>query len=104
MTISDSEMKRLQKLCKGATPGPWAASVGGPWAASAGGPSPAWVVTADTGRGEVTVAETDRRDAEFIAAARTALPVLLDEVRQLRAEMAEGAAESSAGRDGGATC
>jgi hypothetical protein len=80
--MTDDELGRLEELAAGATPGPWAAvcprvnyriMAGDLYVMEAG---PDGVRTAD--------------DAAFIAAARSAVPALVAEVRRLRMEL-EGA-------------
>lgn len=84
--MTNEEIARLRALCEKATPGPWKQS----WM---------WVdkhsmpmcVEQDDGSGDgpavCRVDEYDERgpaDAEFIAAARTALPAALDEIERMR--------------------
>lgn len=69
MTIDDAEIKRLRELCEKATPGPWE-DEGGKY-----GP-----------------------DELFIAASRTAIPALLDELVAARQLAADNFAEAEAQR------
>ena len=75
-----SDYDALRKLEQAATPGPWKSSPGVVWAVEMyGSPEdPEWqqVKVADTGE-----------DAAFIAAARNALPRLLDELAEMRAKL-----------------
>ena len=87
---SGTDLDALQALCDQATPGPWhhcCADGGGcggyfVWRDES---ADRMVDTSARGDGEKGGDPLDRADAAFIAAARTALPPLLDEVRRLRA-------------------
>lgn len=73
------ELKRLRALADAATPGPWVFK--------ASGDSLRFSMRRPPG-GTIAVALTaEPEDVDFIAAARTALPALLDEVERLRAEV-----------------
>src|SRR5690349_19052472 len=77
--IRPDELDEWQAACDGATEGPWIARgevVETEW----GGPLN-W-----GGDGEPTEA-SNKRDARFIALARTAVPRLIAEVRRLKAEL-----------------
>jgi len=86
--LTDARLAELEALCKAATPGPWF-----PWE------SPKSCQLVNTGlRGEPSICmcydhtKNDEYDAapnaDFIAAARTALPEALAEVRRLAADNA----------------
>ena len=90
--LSTINRGRLRGLCQRATPGPWRCRYVG------GGRDAIVVRTAaahagvDIDRGEMEWATADGRpnafaDGEFIAAAREAIPQLLDENDRLRAEL-----------------
>ena len=87
--MSDLDLKKLHDLCEAATPGPWSWDGveldGGEWACDpvlSATCSPCGWSGCSGARAEVL-----HQDVEFIAAARTALPQLLDEVETLRAEV-----------------
>ena len=91
MTITDDEIKAARALCEAATPGPWTARfdeyvIGDNVSArvSIRNDDGAWVDSERT-----IVNESMRGDAAFIAAARTLVPRLLDEVERLKAALAE---------------
>ena len=99
--MTTEELKRLRELCDAATGGPW--SVRSLWHggfAVFGPPNP--LLRADgkpwkNGKTKCDVANTDEDNA-FIAASRTALPALLDEVEKLRRDyltVADAVARSS---------
>jgi hypothetical protein len=104
--ITNKKLDRLQKLCDGATAGPWhTEDVGEP-------PKRRWVVDAQyrcVAGGTAGGIGPRAFDADFIAAARTALPELIAEVRRLqkRCEAAErdlelhGGCPSCAAQTGG---
>lgn len=105
--MSDAELDRLEALSAAATPGPWTArNMGGDGFDSANQTGWWWVWKADVehyagvllvdqlpapemgtgniGAARITVhddGDTERRDAEFIAAAREAIPALIATVR-----------------------
>lgn len=82
------DIKKLRELCEKATPGPWEWQYSEKWGTSVFNDT-LGVITAYTnerGNPDITIAE---EDLEFIAAARTALPELLDEVEMLRKENQE---------------
>jgi hypothetical protein len=91
--MTAEEIARLQALCAAATPGPWDhAPPGGCVVASAQyqHEQVALACGAAAMRDErMDTYEVQRANAEFIAAARDALPILLAEVVRLRAEVAE---------------
>lgn len=67
--MTNEELDRLEALANAATPGPWVADE-------------RWVEDAD----EYDIGEAqETSDAEFIAAARTAIPQLIAEIRRLQA-------------------
>ena len=87
MTITDDEIKAARALCEAATPGPWTARfdeyvIGDNVSArvSIRNDDGAWVDSERT-----IVNESMRGDAAFIAASRTLVPRLLDEVERLKA-------------------
>ena len=91
MTITDDEIKAARALCEAATPGPWTARfdeyvIGDNVSArvSIRNDDGAWVDSERT-----IVNESMRGDAAFIAASRTLVPRLLDEVERLKAALAE---------------
>jgi len=80
------DIKKLRELCEKATPGPWEWQYSEKWGTSVFNDT-LGVITAYTnerGNPDITIAE---EDLEFIAAARTALPEILDEVERLRKEV-----------------
>jgi hypothetical protein len=93
-------LSELEKLCEAATPGPWRAGRADMVSYDGAGGGPFKNVYCDDPRGGVhhvtgdvlpyTVARGEgdkdecRHNAAFIAAARTALPVLIAEVRRLQ--------------------
>ena len=81
------DREHLRELTSGATPGPWEAGEPHGWGDGDDKPqscieTPAGVLTWDDHGGEVF----EPADAEFIAAARTAVPALLDMLDQAEAE------------------
>lgn len=77
------DVKKLREICEKATPGPWEWQYSEKWGTIVFNDT-LGVITAYTnerGNPDITIAE---EDLEFIAAARTALPELLDEVEMLR--------------------
>lgn len=84
--ISDEDLAALEKLCAEATPGPWVRRLSA-------------YVTSEHDDRKIADTETYMRtrekqdaNADFISAARTALPALLEEVRRARAEGARAEA------------
>lgn len=80
------DIKKLREICEKATPGPWEWQYSEKWGTIVFNDT-LGVITAYTnerGNPDITIAE---EDLEFIAAARTALPELLDEVERLRKEV-----------------
>jgi len=80
--MTDDEIKRLRRLCEVATPGPWAQDTG----------TLCNKVADAYGRLLLRVHEDHERyphDAAFIAAAREALPKLLDEVEAWKTRCGE---------------
>lgn len=74
--VTDDDLEKIRAITSGATPGPWRAS-----------PSRTGVVSAADDWWVCTVNRvTPVLDVEFIAASRTAVPALLDEVNRLREE------------------
>ena len=87
MTITDDEIKAARALCDAATPGPWK---------HVRGPAARDVLYDANGRELLFTsneyyarADLEENDAAFIAAARTLVPRLLDEVERLRTALAE---------------
>lgn len=91
--MTDAELAELERLCEVATPGPWEWEAG-MFTGAAGRPYNLQVrVASPWGEGElhphvllktVNGWEPKDSDAAFIAAARTAVPALIAEVRRLR--------------------
>lgn len=86
--MTDADIKRLRALCEAATPGPWTAQTvcdtdSDDWCAV--GPTHLYADD-DPAVDDGDPHPAAEADAAFIAAARTALPALLDEVEGLRAE------------------
>lgn len=80
MNLTDEQFREAGSLCEAATPGPWDAGLENVYAVQrAGEPGPV----------RATVARLVGPDADraFIAAARTLVPALLDEVERLRADL-----------------
>ena len=74
--VTDEDLEKIRAITDGTTPGPWRAS-----------PSRTGVVSAADDWWVCTVNRvTPVLDVEFIAASRTAVPALLDEVNRLREE------------------
>lgn len=76
--MTDDELKRLEALCEAATPGPWETDgvvyVLGPTEPLANG-----------GTTQKGIADSyEESDADFIAAARVAMPAAIAEIRRLR--------------------
>lgn len=84
MSMTPEELSRLRELCEKATPGPWEAHV----ATRFKGIEQERGVIGPNGENVICWVvdefEQSTENDEFIAAARTALPQLLDEVDQLR--------------------
>lgn len=112
--MTDSDIQRLEALCEKATPGPWRVDAGARQ-------STAWV-EAGTQSEPMTIADCDvlrrtrgrrsprpladqcDRDADFIAAARTALPAALAEIRRLKALVKSAESQGSSGMYGEPAC
>jgi len=77
--LSDEELARLERLSEAATPGPWTSSLEGRdhWGGS-------HFLLTPNGDIELSLGASDA-DYDFIAAARTLMPRLLQELRALRA-------------------
>ena len=75
--MTTEELKRLRELCEKATKGEWYEDCG------CVEDSCGMATIATCGHGGIVI-DQYRADARFIAAARTALPALLDEVERLR--------------------
>ena len=85
--VSPEQLAEWKQLAREATPGPWIAQ--SDLALHAGALHPdgdilVWNTTDDDGYGRFTAA-----DLAFIAAARTAIPLLVSEVERLRALLAK---------------
>ncbi len=90
--ITDDELAEWQRLCDAATPGPW--RLDGRHDYDDGSEFGIDMIVANNGE-PVVIADSGvypphGQDAEFIAAARSAIPRLLEEVRRLRAEVWAG--------------
>ena len=78
--MTDDELNAIERLCNSATPGPWGTI-------PPGGPNGAfWGICNRMGMIVAMRLTTSEPDAAFIAASRDAIPVLIAEVRRLRAE------------------
>lgn len=89
--MSDDQMAAIRALCDAATPGPWKWWTSCSWrrlkSDRAGvSLSVAEPFVASDGHPDLDIKEADQA---FIAAARTAVPALLDEVERLRAVVAK---------------
>lgn len=86
--ISQEELDRLLALCQAATPGPWESHAtqisGRPYVALPREEGEPWGATLVFGSNEA-----HKDNAAFIAAARTALPTVLEELVRLREVLAE---------------
>src|SRR3990167_985413 len=84
---ADEELKRLAGLCERATPGAWRA---GAWAYVICGEDPNYRIVAHCidNREAVPNTEQGHADAEFIAAAHTAVPALIASFAAMKAEIA----------------
>ncbi|WP_347042040.1 hypothetical protein [Brachybacterium nesterenkovii] len=90
--MTPDEMTRLRALADAATPGPWEFQ---PWSTC---PLPSGdykesILLANAAHDGEIVRELGNQDGDFIAAARTAVPDLLDEVEALRARIDKVRAE-----------
>lgn len=85
--MTDDELARLRELCDAATPGPWedGTAMCCPDMGWVDGPNGKGVVC-PTYEASKRTHTLDANDAAFIAAARTALPALLDLIAQLRSQ------------------
>jgi len=94
MTITDSELDRLEALASAATPGPWHDDQGS-WVYSSNPDACrafAMMNAEDTARfyvGACIGESMGTADAAFIAASRSAVPKLIAEVRALRSLLRE---------------
>ena len=77
--MTDKRLAELRALSEAATPGPWAVDIQTPDLAANIGNAEKGVcaVTKEGGHGDIA----------FIAASRTAIPELLDEIQELREEV-----------------
>lgn len=82
MTEQQIDRDQLRALANAATPGPWAADV-----PAQAGPDDSLAVYPVADGGAVAYVQPLWADADFIAAARTALPQLLDQLDQVEAEL-----------------
>ncbi len=82
--MTSDELNALDALCAAATPGPWSSA-----SQREDGATFDWYWVEAPTNGNVTSDHLDMDDATFIAAARTALPALIAEVRRLRDMVAD---------------
>lgn len=75
---SVDELLRIEELCNAATPGPWLSFVEGRDHQSGSD-------FIQTPRGDIELSGASQADQDFIANARQYVPMLLEEVRRLRA-------------------
>jgi hypothetical protein len=83
MTISDEELEEIRLRCEAATPGPWTSYIEGRDHSSGSN----FIMTGsgrDRGNDIELTGSTDA-DQDFIAHARQDIPILLAEVKRLRA-------------------
>lgn len=97
--MTDAELAAIRERCEAATPGPWVYDAGDEWQPKFGpfDDTGAGIVSEDRMREIVIGGHQDEqggavgvilnRDAEFIAAARSDVPALLDEVERLRMDL-----------------
>lgn len=81
--MTESDLSALESLCLSASPGPWEAAAG--WGVVLGPDGRVVARTYPPGPPDGRTGEQVRADAAFVAGARAGLPVLLGEVRRLRA-------------------
>jgi hypothetical protein len=86
--MTPARIAELRALCEAATAGPWRVSMTGYSVKSNDDDAP--TIAIPHGVSVLTSKQIDRwlANAEFIAAARTALPDALDEIERLRATVA----------------
>ncbi len=84
--ITDADLHTLREMCEAATPGPWA-DAGRPPCVVTNPPGPDHDVVVWGQDSNVAGQHDNWRDLTFIAAARNALPGLLDEIARLRREL-----------------
>lgn len=84
--MTPERIAELRRLCEAATPGPWVAAT---WAGEDFGWSACGPVheESDDDTPEGPNQDLAKRDADFMSAARIAVPELLDEVERLRKEV-----------------
>lgn len=91
--LTDHDLDEMEARCKAATPGPWRASDDEPSDVVIWGPADKFLVNvgadaivpmSNTTGGAVLAFDADRLNAEFMAHARTDLPRVLAELRELR--------------------
>lgn len=82
--MTKEELDALEELANAATPGPWESSGVAVW-----GKNNVWVgdLNFEASRQESLVAPRVSNDANFVAAAREAIPKLIAKVRSLEAEI-----------------
>lgn len=80
--VTNEELDHWERLAAAATPGPWDPADLPLFASGA-----VWLEALDEPPESGTTEGRARRDAAFVAAARTALPALVAEVRRLRMEL-----------------
>lgn len=84
--MSEQELDRIEARARAATPGPWVSFVEGRDHTS--GSSFIKTRSAAGARGaDIELSGATAADQDFIANARHDIPVLLDEIRRLRAEL-----------------
>lgn len=96
--MTDEELNRLEALAAAATPGPWRLPGGKSYVMPSHGEPYKVAQLGGTRDSPGLIAREDDRlhhDAEFIAAARGAVPALVAEVRRLRAELGQQAGGKS---------
>ncbi len=90
MPTADLDLERLERLCAEATPGPWFIQGGHNDYDICGnqtGTKDGWAIADRVFHLDVyTDAKRQERDAEFVIAARTALPLAIARIRELEAE------------------
>ena len=79
--IKQEQIEQIRKRCEAATPGPWRVPEGYSWRVAEGDT----YICNMFGRQDLQ----DSENAKFIAHARTDIPLLLDEIDRLRAELNE---------------
>lgn len=75
--LTEDELARIERLCEGATPGPWRSFIEGRDHQSGSD----FIQTAGP---DIELSGASRADLDFIADARQSVPLLTAEVRRLR--------------------